>query len=105
MVTATRAPEVVRARRSGASSAAMMVVFTASSLLGAMLLFAVQPMAAKMLLPSYGGSPMVWNTAMLFFQSALLAGYGFAHWSQRSLGKWQPLVQIAVVLLPLLVLP
>jgi hypothetical protein len=106
MVTVAKAPEVVRSRRLSVTSAMMMAVFTGSSLLGATLLFAVQPMAAKMLLPSYGGSAMVWNTAMLFFQSALLAGYAFAHLSPRLLGnKWQPLVQIAIVALPLPLLP
>jgi len=37
-------------------------------------------MIGKMLLPRLGGSPLVWNTCMLFFQSALLAGYAWAHW-------------------------
>jgi hypothetical protein len=81
-------------------------LFVAVSLLGATLLFAVQPMVAKMLLPSYGGSPMVWNTSMLFFQAALLAGYAYAHWSQRRFGAGsQPLVQMVLVALPLLLLP
>ncbi|MBC6458355.1 fused MFS/spermidine synthase [Actinomadura sp. HBU206391] len=81
-------------------------LYTVTSLVGAGLLFAVEPMVAKMLLPAYGGSPMVWNTAVLFFQGALLAGYAYAHWSQRRLGaRRQPLVHIALVLLPLIVLP
>jgi hypothetical protein len=45
----------------------------------AALLFWVQPMVAKMLLPLLGGSPAVWNTCMVFFQATLLAGYGYAH--------------------------
>jgi SAM-dependent methyltransferase len=94
------------ARSTRGGVALSVLLFTGTSLLGATLLFAVQPMVAKMLLPSYGGSPMVWNTAMLFFQSALLAGYGYAHWAQRGLGvRWQPVVQIGLVALPILLLP
>ena len=46
---------------------------------GSALLFLVQPMVAKMLLPRLGGTPDVWNTARVFFQAMLLAGYAFAH--------------------------
>ena len=52
----------------------MLAVFSAAILLGAALLFTLQPMVAKMLLPLLGGSPSVWNTCMLFFQAGLLAG-------------------------------
>src|SRR4029450_13656958 len=48
-------------------------------LLGALLVFSIQPMFARMALPLLGGAPAVWNTAMVFFQSALLAGYAYAH--------------------------
>jgi hypothetical protein len=54
-------------------------VFLLATLLGAGLLFLVQPMVAKMLLPSLGGSPAVWNTCMVLFQALLLAGYAYAH--------------------------
>lgn len=53
-------------------------VFTSASLV-----FIVQPMTAKLVLPLLGGSPSVWNTAMVFFQAALLAGYLYAHLLQR----------------------
>lgn len=79
-------------------------LYTVASAVGAALLFAVEPMVAKMLLPAYGGSPMVWNTAVLFFQGALLLGYGYAHLTQR-LGRRQPLLHIVVVCLPLVLLP
>ena len=49
----------------------------------AALVFVVQPMVAKLVLPLLGGSPSVWNTSMAFFQLALLAGYGYAHLLQR----------------------
>src|SRR5947207_3006992 len=53
--------------------------------LSALLLFAVQPMFTKMILPRLGGAPAVWSVAMVFFQAALLAGYGYAHVLARGL--------------------
>ena len=53
--------------------------FTITAFLSALLLFLVEPMAAKRLLPSFGGTPAVWTVSMLFFQSVLLAGYLYAH--------------------------
>ena len=47
--------------------------------LGAFLLFAVEPLIAKMILPWFGGSAEVWIVCLLFFQTALLAGYLYAH--------------------------
>lgn len=54
-------------------------LFACTLFLSAALLFSVQPLIAKILLPSLGGSPAVWNTCMVFFQALLLAGYGYAH--------------------------
>jgi hypothetical protein len=54
--------------------------FTAATLLGSALVFAVQPMVARALLPRVGGVPAVWNTCAVFFQLSLLAGYAWAHW-------------------------
>jgi len=61
------------------SSWALVGVFTTSIFLSAVLLFSVQPMFAKLVLPLLGGSSSVWNTAMVFFQGTLLAGYIYAH--------------------------
>ncbi len=58
-------------------------VFAATLFLSAFLIFTVQPMAGKMMLPLLGGSPSVWNTAMVFFQGMLLAGYAYAHFIAR----------------------
>jgi hypothetical protein len=58
---------------------AMMWVFTLTTFLSALLLFAIQPMFAKMVLPVLGGSPSVWSVSVFFFQGALLAGYIYAH--------------------------
>lgn len=57
----------------------MIAVYTAAVFVGAALVFLVQPLIAKQLLPRLGGSPAVWNACMVFFQAALLAGYGYAH--------------------------
>lgn len=54
-------------------------IYAAAILLGSFLLFLVQPLCAKMLLPMLGGTPAVWNTCMVFFQAGLLAGYAYAH--------------------------
>jgi hypothetical protein len=58
-------------------------LFTVAIFTSAMLVFLVEPMIAKMLLPRLGGSPAVWNASMAFFQTALLLGYGYAHLLQR----------------------
>ncbi|MCY3818075.1 MAG: fused MFS/spermidine synthase [Gammaproteobacteria bacterium] len=62
-------------------------LFTATMFVGAALLFWVQPLFTKMVLPLLGGSPSVWNTAMVFFQAALLCGYGYAHLLTRHLSS------------------
>jgi SAM-dependent methyltransferase len=54
-------------------------VFAVTLCLSALLLFSVQPMFTKMVLPLLGGSPGVWSVAMVFFQAMLLAGYAYAH--------------------------
>jgi hypothetical protein len=59
------------------------LILAATVLLSAWLLFQVEPMAAKRILPWFGGGPAVWTTAMLFFQAALLGGYVYAHGSAR----------------------
>ena len=80
--------------------------FTLTLVLSAGLLFAVQPMFAKMALPLFGGSPAVWNTSMLFFQAALLLGYGYAHWiSSRLSVRQQVCVHAALLLAAMLALP
>lgn len=57
----------------------LLLVFAASLFLSALLLFSVQPVFAKMVLPRLGGTPAVWSIAMVFFQGILLAGYLYAH--------------------------
>jgi len=93
---------------SGAPTGARRAVglFVLTSFLGSSLLFLVQPMVAKMLLPSLGGTPSVWNTSMVFFQVTLVAGYGLAHVGMRLLTpRRQRFLQVAALLLPIAVLP
>jgi hypothetical protein len=66
----------------------------------AFLLFQVQPMISKFILPWFGGSPAVWTTAMLFFQCVLCAGYVYAHVLTRIHSRqWQAGIHIALLLL------
>jgi hypothetical protein len=62
-----------------APRAATLPLFAAALFLSALLIFAVQPMFTKMVLPVLGGSPAVWSIALVFFQALLLAGYCYAH--------------------------
>lgn len=69
-------------------------LFAGAVFLGSFLLFLVEPMAAKQLLPTLGGSAAVWVTCLVYFQTALLAAYLYAHWLARG-GRWQ--VQMALL--------
>ncbi len=83
------------------------ILFAVAIFTSAALVFVVQPMVTKLVLPMLGGSPAVWNTAMVFFQTALLAGYGYAHLLQRvgsiklQVGIHLALLLVAALLLPL----
>ena len=61
----------------------VVVLFGMTSFLAAALLFSVQPMIGKMVLPVLGGTPAVWNTCLVYFQVMLLGGYLFAHGISR----------------------
>jgi hypothetical protein len=79
--------------------------FAVTLFVSAFLLFLVQPLVGKMVLPLLGGAPAAWATCMVFFQALLLAGYGYAHAATRRLGsRRQAVFHLAVLLLPLLVL-
>jgi len=76
----------------------MMPVYAVTIFLSAFLLFQVQPIIAKMILPWFGGSSAVWSTCMLFFQSVLLFGYLYAHWlHERLKGRKQAIAHIVVL--------
>jgi hypothetical protein len=82
------------------------VAFTAAVFVSALLLFAVQPLVTRMVLPDFGGSAAVWTTSVLFFQTALLLGYLYTHVATNRL---RPSIQIRLHLVlfavPALVLP
>jgi hypothetical protein len=84
----------------------MPLAYAFAILSGAALLFLLEPMIAKMVLPVLGGSPSVWNTCMVFFQAGLLLGYLYAHGSTRRLGpRTQVLLHAVLLAAPALVLP
>jgi spermidine synthase len=84
----------------------MLLVFAFTLFTSATLLFLVEPMVGKMILPLLGGTPAVWNTCMVFYQAVLLCGYGYAHLSTTWLGaRKQAVLHVALLLLPFLLLP
>lgn len=99
---------IERSRRSPAlgGTGLILATFTATLFLSALLLFSVQPMFAKMVLPKLGGSPSVWAVSMCFFQAVLLAGYCYAHLLSRYLPqRFIPFAHLAVIALAMLALP
>jgi hypothetical protein len=81
-------------------------IYASTLALSAALLFAMQPMFSKMILPLLGGAPQVWNTAMMFFQVLLLAGYGYAHLAGRYLSvRAQTLFHAALLIVFMVALP
>jgi hypothetical protein len=93
-VTASRGPARVPA-----------LLFGFTIVLSAFLLFQVQPLIAKLILPWFGGSAAVWTSCMLFFQFALLGGYAYAHWLSEQSGRKQTAVHVGLLALSLLSLP
>ena len=84
----------------------MRLLYSLTLFCSAVLLFLIQPMLGKMILPKLGGTPAVWNTCMVFFQALLLAGYAYAHYTTRGLGvRRQAAWHLPLLLLPLLALP
>ena len=83
-----------------------MTLYAGAIFLSAFLLFLVQPVVAKMIVPWFGGSAAVWTTCLLFFQLILLAGYGYAHWLVKRLTvRQQSLVHMGLLGLSVLWLP
>lgn len=100
-------PETTLEARSGRDlSTFVLPAFAVTLFLSAFLLFSVQPMFAKMVLPRLGGSASVWSVAMVFFQAVLLAGYGLAHVLTTRLGLARALaVHLLVCLAAAVMLP
>ena len=86
--------------------AAILPLFATTLFVSAVLVFWVQPMFSRMVLPLLGGSPAVWNTAMVFFQTALLAGYLYAHVVTRCLSvRRQVVLHLILLAIAALTLP
>jgi hypothetical protein len=84
----------------------VLAVYTAAIFVSALLLFSVQPLFTKMVLPRLGGSPAVWSVAMVFFQSLLLAGYAYAHLLMQIKNRTIPVaVHLVLLVVALLTLP
>ena len=84
----------------------MLVIFALSALTSAFLLFWVEPLFARLVLPLLGGAPAVWNTCLMYFQTLLLLGYLYAHASSRYLApRKQIMVHVALLLACTIALP
>jgi hypothetical protein len=82
------------------------LLFGSTIFLGAFLLFSVQPMFAKQILPWFGGSAAVWTTCLVFFQTALLAGYSYSWWvSKRLVARRQAILQVGLLVIAIAMLP
>jgi len=91
---------------SAARNSLVLVTYTSAIFVSALLLFSVQPLFTKMVLPRLGGSPAVWSVAMVFFQSLLLGGYAYAHYLMRIRNRMIPVVvHLALLAMALLTLP
>lgn len=84
----------------------MLILFSTTALASAFLVFWVEPLFAKMVLPLLGGAPAVWNTCLMYFQAMLLLGYLYAHVSSRYLdARRQVWAHVALLGVALLALP
>lgn len=81
------------------------MIYAATIFLSSFLLFLVQPLIARLILPWFGGSAAVWTTCMLFFQLLLLGGYAYAHGLGKLAGRKQPIVHIVLLVAAAATLP
>ncbi len=85
--------------RRGGSAPAAFTIFIPTIFLSAFLIFQVQPMVSKHILPWFGGSPAVWTTCLVFFQALLFAGYAYAHLSaSRVPPRWQAPLHVVLLI-------
>src|ERR1700730_6952405 len=88
------------------SASAALWLFVPALFLSSLLMFLVEPLVGKMVLPLLGGAPAVWNTCVMFFQMTLLAGYAFAHLASTRLRlRHQTIAYVGLLAIPLAVLP
>src|SRR6266481_2567273 len=80
-------------------------IFTLTIFVSAFLLFLVQPLIGKLILPKLGGTPQVWNTCMVFFQSTLLLGYAYTHSISTKLKlRQQLMLHAGLLVIPIVML-
>ena len=104
--SATTELSAATAQPSASRNRLVLVVYTAAIFVSALLLFSVQPLFTKMVLPRLGGSPAVWSVAMVFFQSLLLAGYAYAHFLMQVKSRTTVVaVHLVLLVCALLALP
>lgn len=97
----TETTKFVKATRAG-----LTLMYGGTIFLSAFLLFQIQPLIGKIILPWFGGSAAVWSTCLLFFQLLLLGGYLYAHWTTRLLTpRRQSVLHVALLAASLLMLP
>src|SRR3954466_2812222 len=83
-----------------------MILYALTIFTSAFLLFLVQPIMAKQILPWFGGSAAVWTTCLVFFQFLLLFGYAYADWTTRRMApRSQVVLHVALLLASLVCLP
>ncbi len=99
-------PSAVTDQPSASRNRLVLIVYTSAIFVSALLLFSVQPLFTKMVLPRLGGSPAVWSVAMVFFQSLLLAGYGYAHYLMQIRNRMMAVaIHLVLLVIALLTLP
>jgi hypothetical protein len=99
-------PSAVTDQPSASRNRLVLIVYTSAIFVSALLLFSVQPLFTKMVLPRLGGSPAVWSVAMVFFQTLLLAGYAYAHYLTQIRNRMIPVVvHLALLVIAWLTLP
>src|SRR5712675_3325766 len=99
-------PPVVTDQPSVSRNRLVLILYTSAIFVSALLLFSVQPLFTKMVLPRLGGSPAVWSVAMVFFQSLLLGGYAYAHYLMQIRNRMVPVaVHLVLLVVALLTLP
>ena len=102
----TATPALTVSRRERVTATATLPLFATALFVGSFLLFLVEPMVAKAVLPVLGGAPMVWNTCVVFFQSALLFGYGYSYAAARTIDvRKHAIAHVVVLAVPLASLP
>jgi hypothetical protein len=99
-------PSAATDQPSASRNRLVLIVYTSAIFVSALLLFSVQPLFTKMVLPRLGGSPAVWSVAMVFFQSLLLAGYAYAHYMMRIRSRMIPVaIHLVLLVIGLFTLP